>query len=55
MSKKDTKFGSDLMGALKEVSAHRRGKVALPSRIVDVVSAKRVKAIRTLLAKTRAA
>ncbi len=55
MSKKDAKFGSDLIGALKEVRAHRRGEIALPRRIVDVISARRVKAIRTALAKSRAA
>jgi putative transcriptional regulator len=52
MSKKDTKFGSDLMTALKEVRAHRRGEIALPVRNVDTISARRVKAIRTTLAKT---
>ncbi len=52
MSKKDTKFGKDLMGALKEVRAHRRGEIALPARIVDTISARRVKAIRTALAKS---
>lgn len=52
MSKKDTKFGSDLIAALKEVRAHRRGETALPTRIVDSMSARRVKAIRTSLAKS---
>ena len=52
MSKKNTKFGSDLMQALKEVQAHRRGEIALPSRKVDVLTARRVKAIRTTLAKS---
>jgi putative transcriptional regulator len=52
MSKKDTKFGSDLIEALEEVRAHRRGEIALPSRDVDVISARRVKAIRTALAKS---
>ncbi len=52
MSKKDTKFGSDLLAALKEVRAHRRGEIALPSRNVDTISARRVKAIRTALAKS---
>ena len=52
MSKKDTKFGSDLMEALHEVRAHRRGEIALPSRIVDVISAQRVKAIRTAFSKS---
>jgi putative transcriptional regulator len=52
MSKKDTKFGSDLIAALKEVRAHRQGETALPTRIVDSMSARRVKAIRTSLAKS---
>jgi putative transcriptional regulator len=52
MSKKDTKFGKDLIGALKEVRAHRRGEIALPVRNVDAISARRVKAIRTSLAKS---
>jgi putative transcriptional regulator len=52
MSKNETKFGSDLMQALKEVKAHRRGEIALPSRKIDVISARRVKAIRTTLAKS---
>ena len=52
MSKRDTKFGSDLLSALKEVRAHRRGEIALPVRNADAVSAQRVKAIRTSLAKS---
>lgn len=52
MSKNDTKFGKDLLSALKEVRAHRRGEIALPVRNVDALSARRVKAIRTSLAKT---
>jgi putative transcriptional regulator len=52
MSKKNTKFGSDLMQALKEVKAHRRGEIALPSRNFDVLSAQRVKAIRSALSKS---
>ncbi len=52
MSKKDTSFGKDLKQALEEVRAHRRGEIALPTRHVDVLSARRVKAIRTALAKS---
>jgi putative transcriptional regulator len=52
MSKKDTKFGKELVEALKEVRAHRRGEIALPTRVVDVISAQRVKTIRTSLAKS---
>jgi putative transcriptional regulator len=43
MTKRITKFGSDLIAALQEVSAHRRGEIALPSRRFDVISAMRVK------------
>lgn len=52
MSKKDTSFGKDLKQALEEVRAHRRGEIALPTRQFDVLSARRVKAIRTALAKS---
>jgi hypothetical protein len=36
MSKKYTKFGLDLMEALKEVKAHRRGEIYLPTREMEV-------------------
>ena len=52
MSKKDTKFGAELLGALQDVRAHRRGEIALPTRVVDVISAQRVKTIRTSLANS---
>ncbi len=51
-AKRDTKFGSDLMEALQEVRAHQRGDVALPTRLVDAISAKQVKAIRTAHSKS---
>jgi putative transcriptional regulator len=51
-TKRDTKFGNDLMEALHEVRAHQRGEVPLPTRLVDVISARQVKAIRTALAKS---
>jgi putative transcriptional regulator len=51
-TKRDTKFGTDLMEALQEVRAHQRGEVALPTRLVDAISAKQVKAIRTAHAKS---
>jgi putative transcriptional regulator len=51
-TKRDTKFGADLMEALQEVRAHQRGDVALPTRLVDAISAKQVKAIRTANAKS---
>jgi hypothetical protein len=40
MRKKDTKFGADVMGALKEVRAHRLEDTDLPSRVVDTTSPK---------------
>ncbi len=52
MKKRDTQFGTDLLEALGEVRAHRRGEVALLVRHFDVVSAKKVKAIRSALAKS---
>ena len=52
MTRKDTQFGVELKQALKEVKEHRRGEIALPSRKIDVLSARRVKAIRTTLAKS---
>ena len=52
MTQKDTRFGTELKQALKEVKAHRRGEIALPSRKIDVLSARRVKSIRTTLAKS---
>lgn len=51
-TKRDTKFGSDLMAALLEVRAHQHGDVSLPTRLVDAISAKQVKAIRTAHAKS---
>ena len=45
-------FATELMDALKEVRAHRLGEIALPTRVVDPMSAKRVKAIRLARAKS---
>lgn len=45
-------FGDDLIASLEEARAHRRGEISLPMRIVDPMSAKRVKAIRTALARS---
>ena len=52
MTQKDTRFGTELKQALNEVKAHRRGEIALPSRHIDVLSARRVKTIRSTLAKS---
>lgn len=52
MSETDTEFGHDLIEALKEVRAHRRGDVALPMRMVPSMTPERVKAIRKAVAKS---
>ncbi|MGZ8363148.1 MAG: helix-turn-helix domain-containing protein [Caulobacteraceae bacterium] len=52
MSDTDTEFGDDLISALKEVKAHRRGEIALPARSVSAMPASRVRAIRKAVAKS---
>jgi putative transcriptional regulator len=52
MADKDTEFGAELIEALKEVRAHRRGEISLPTRIVDPMPAERVKEIRKSVAKS---
>ncbi len=49
---KRTKFGLELEEALKEALAHSRGEIALPTRIVEPIPAKRVKEIRKKVART---
>ncbi len=49
---KRTKIGLEIEAALKEVQAHRRGEVALESRVVDPMPAARVKAIVRKVAKS---
>lgn len=51
-SKVDTEFGRDLIAAAKEALAHKQGKIALPTRIVEPLPAKRVKEIRKKVART---
>ena len=46
MTDKDTQFGSDLVEALKEAAAWKRGEIALPVREIDPMPAARIKAIR---------
>jgi hypothetical protein len=46
------KFGYCLMGALTEVQAHRRGEIALPARLVNMMSTQRMKTIFASLAKS---
>lgn len=46
MTDKDTQFGADLLEAMKEVAAWKRGEIALPVREVDPMPPARIKAIR---------
>jgi len=50
MAKKRTRFGRALEQALREVAAHQRGEIALPSRIVTPMRPEQVKAIRKAVA-----
>ncbi len=52
MAEKRTRFGRDLEGALREALAHRRGEIALPSRIVEPMPPEQVKAIRKSVARS---
>jgi putative transcriptional regulator len=52
VSRKDTGFGRDLIAAAREALAHKKGKVALSTRIIDPMTAARVKAIRKKVAKS---
>jgi DNA-binding transcriptional regulator YiaG len=49
---KDTDFGRELLTAFKEVRDHRKGKIALPTREVEIMSAARVKQIRKSVARS---
>jgi putative transcriptional regulator len=51
-SKKDTKFGRDLIAAMREAVAHKQGKLALPTRVIAPMTAARVKAIRKKVARS---
>ncbi len=53
MTKERTSVGLEVEEALKEVLAHRRGEVDLPSRIVDDPSAERILAIRKRMKLSR--
>lgn len=52
MAEKRTQFGRDLEGAFREVLAHQRGEIALPTRIVTPMLPEQVKAIRKSVAKS---
>ena len=42
-SKKDAAFGRDLIVAARQALAHKRGKIALPKRVIEDMPATRVK------------
>ena len=50
--KKRSKLGLALEAAVKEAIAHKRGEVALPSRVIDPMTPARVKEIRKKVAKS---
>ena len=52
MKKKRSKLGLELETAVREAIAHKRGGIALPSRVVDPMTAARVKEIRKKVAKS---
>ena len=47
-----TKFGLALEASLREALAYKRGEIQLPTRIIDPMTPKRVKAIRKSVAKS---
>ncbi len=51
-SKTDTDFGRDLIAAAREALAHKQGKIALPTRVIESMPAARVKEIRKKVAKS---
>lgn len=51
-TKEDTEFGRELLAGLKEALAHSRGEIALPTRRVEPIPAKKVKEIRKKVART---
>ena len=52
VSKKDTRFGRDLIAAAREALGHKRGEIALPTRIIDPMTPARVREIRKKVAKS---
>lgn len=51
-SKTDTQFGRDLIASVREAVAHKSGKLALSSRVIEEMPASRVKEIRKKVAKS---
>ncbi len=52
MTVETTDFGQDLIAALEEVRAHRRGEIQLASKTFETMPASRIKAIRKSVAKS---
>lgn len=52
ISKKGTDFGRDLIAATREAVAHKHGKIALRTRVIEDMPAARVKEIRKKTAKS---
>jgi putative transcriptional regulator len=52
MDDERTELGREIEAGLREAIAHRRGEIALESRIVNPMSAERVKEIRRSVAKS---
>ena len=52
MTEERTELGLGLESALREAIAHRRGEIALPTRIVTAMPAERVRAIRKAVASS---
>jgi putative transcriptional regulator len=51
-SEHDTEFGLGMIESLKEVLAHRKGEISLPSRIVHAMPPEQVRRIRKSVAKS---
>ena len=49
---KRTRLGLEIVAGLKEVLAHRRGKIRLKGRVIEEMPASRVKAIVRKVAKS---
>ena len=50
MAEGRTELGLELEEALREAIAHRKGKVALPTRVINPMPPERIKAIRKAVA-----
>lgn len=52
MAEDRTELGLEIEAGLREAIAHRRGEIALPTRLVQAMPAARVKAIRKSVARS---